>query len=524
MADLEISVHAGNVASVTLDKGYLQYAPAACTSLKEAVKGNSGLANIGLPTTVDLKKQSTYKHKHIDSFFRWYEDVMLKQWIVKWLPSRMSPYLLSVPGFILHVVAVVLLRQRWCTSGENSTVEDVLRSSEGPRCEAPRAFYAFWLFTLWITYSLDQLDGEHARRTRTQVPLRHFWDHIFDAIVLVFIGIESLLLSPSIHVPPAFSIVVALTVDFQVTFVRYFVTGTMLVPYTAYLALYMNTFVAVTSMIFSPDVWHRYEPLQYSVSAALACLFIVVLLYVGNNLRVIWRDAPHSSNKSFCSSPALRLLSMPVVIIIASAVGHLLLDPYPLAYALAIGAVQVASICDLHARQLLCQPFSFSKNCRELELFVSAIAIACIFDLKLGPKYWVVIAMLLWVSTLHTLATLIQEVYEVIPNPPRVPWLLISEKHQTISPLSSVQAMEARLGKSVAEGLARLLAYQKMAEGESEVQDSDTKTVSTIMDSNECRSSCPTDTDGEGDDRNSTDTDGNDIQNSNLESCSVYAV
>ena len=73
----------------------------------------------------------------------------------------------------------------------------------------------------------------------------------------------------------------------------------------------------------------------------------------------------HGQRGLRCSN-ALRMLAIPLLVVIVCIGGANALrfadggasnHQSPLLFALAIGGVQVVIICDLHARQLLCQPF-----------------------------------------------------------------------------------------------------------------------------------------------------------------------
>ncbi len=88
-------------------------------------------------------------------------------WLVKLIPSYISPNIITIAGFLCTIygfhLSTILLKNHY---------------SIGCICVIVLTF-------LYMT--LDAIDGKHARRTKTNSALGELLDHICDSIGLVFI-------------------------------------------------------------------------------------------------------------------------------------------------------------------------------------------------------------------------------------------------------------------------------------------------------------------------------------------------
>ena len=126
------------------------------------------------PSILQLDKKESYKKLERDPIIK--TIVYLADLFTNYcLPYRLSPIIISVPGFVLNLILLILVH----TSGN-----------------LYRYHYVLWLIGQYLTYIFDIIDGKQARRNASQSLARHYWDHWCDTMNMVLSGLTIVRLYP----------------------------------------------------------------------------------------------------------------------------------------------------------------------------------------------------------------------------------------------------------------------------------------------------------------------------------------
>ncbi|XP_066489274.1 cholinephosphotransferase 1 [Tiliqua scincoides] len=94
-------------------------------------------------------------------------------WLVERMPLWLAPNAITLAGFVLHLLPVLLLIACCPTATQQAPSWVLLSCALG----------------LFIYQSLDAIDGKQARRTNSSSPLGELFDHGCDSVSTVFVGI-----------------------------------------------------------------------------------------------------------------------------------------------------------------------------------------------------------------------------------------------------------------------------------------------------------------------------------------------
>jgi ethanolaminephosphotransferase len=170
------------------------------------------------PHVLVLDKQQSYKRPEEDALIRTLREGCRRA-AVRYLPYRLSPVILGMPGLLLHLFLLAAVHT----------------------FERARWMYGLWVLCRVLHFCLDAMDGTQARRNGTQSTARHFWDHWVDVANSAMAVMIVARLGPQQGV--SFMPYILLTATGQLFFYlglcRYFATGIMRDPYINHLWNYV---------------------------------------------------------------------------------------------------------------------------------------------------------------------------------------------------------------------------------------------------------------------------------------------
>eukprot|EP00127_Corallochytrium_limacisporum_P005844 Clim_evm9s213 gene=Clim_evmTU9s213 len=293
------------------------------------------------PGKQKLDSKQSYKRKHTDPFVQWLEHKI--QGLCDYIPPTISPNLFTLPGVFMHIAVVTTLSTAFCTD---------MPQYYTPRCTPPQGMYAIWWITAVTAWVLDVVDGQHARNTRTQSPLRHYFDHIVDIFNLCCAGIVNGMLGAPIYAAPIYSLVLGLSTSYMLTFIRYYATGVMRVPYVIHFGNYLHLmFYYVVAVILGGDFWERNEDGSFTVQQYIytALLGVNLLMVIGYAVEDIYYTMASS-----LTGTLKRQLFQPLIfnIVLATLVQIFIAPENMVLFAIAVSLVQCAQTNNVMAAQL----------------------------------------------------------------------------------------------------------------------------------------------------------------------------
>ncbi|XP_019869588.1 cholinephosphotransferase 1 isoform X1 [Aethina tumida] len=162
-------------------------------------------------------------------------------WLVKQVPERLAPNLITVVGLIINIVTALIL----------------VWYSPDAKEEVPRWACALAAFGLFAYQSLDAIDGKQARRTGAQNSLGELFDHGCDSVSTVFVALSACIAVQLGNYPGwmFFQCFCAMTLFYCAHWQTY-VSGTLRfgrVDVTE--AQFTIMLILMISAIFGPSVW-----------------------------------------------------------------------------------------------------------------------------------------------------------------------------------------------------------------------------------------------------------------------------
>jgi ethanolaminephosphotransferase len=169
------------------------------------------------PHVLVLDKQQSYKRLEEDALIRLLREGC--RHAVRYLPYRLSPVVLGLPGLLLHAFLLVAVHT----------------------FERARWMYALWVVCRVLHFCLDCMDGIQARRNGTQSTARHFWDHWIDVVNSAMAVMIVAQLGPrqGVYLLPYVLLTTTGQLFFYLGLCRYFATGVMREPYINHLWNYV---------------------------------------------------------------------------------------------------------------------------------------------------------------------------------------------------------------------------------------------------------------------------------------------
>ncbi len=190
-------------------------------------------------------------------------------WLIQFFPRWIAPNLITFIGF-LFIVKSFLLLSFYDYYFYASSVD----SSWPP---IPNWVFALVAFNVFISYTLDGIDGKQARRTRTSGPLGELFDHGLDSWTTVFIPvfIYSTFGRTDFSLPPRRLYYICWNVffNFYITHVEKYNTGILYLPWSYDLSMLGTVVIFGITSLTSHNIWKKIVFKKYSMGNILEIFF-----------------------------------------------------------------------------------------------------------------------------------------------------------------------------------------------------------------------------------------------------------
>ncbi|XKL68772.1 hypothetical protein PGB90_006541 [Kerria lacca] len=191
-------------------------------------------------------------------------------WLIKFFPRWLAPNLITFIGFLFIVKSFLLLSYFdyyfYASSNKNADWSSI-----------PNWVFAVVAFNIFISYTLDGIDGKQARRTQTSGPLGELFDHGLDSWTTVFIPIflYSTFGRNSFSLPPKRLYFICWNVffNFYISHVEKYNTGILYLPWSYDLSMLGTVFIFGFTSVLSHNVWKKIIFRKYSIANLLEFFF-----------------------------------------------------------------------------------------------------------------------------------------------------------------------------------------------------------------------------------------------------------
>ena len=240
------------------------------------------------PHVLVLDEQQSYKRLEEDALIRKLREGC-RHFVVHYLPYRLSPVVLGLPGFLLHLLLLIAVHT----------------------LERARWMYALWIVCRVLHFCLDCMDGTQARRNGTQSTARHFWDHWIDVANSAMAVMIVARLGPQLGLSSLPFLLLTTTglLFFYLGLCRYFATGIMRDPYINHLWNYIFCLLLGVSVCLGGVELLEQPGFQRLFTLATFVAFAVGFWSLLRDLQLLSRS-PLASAAFFA-----RILAAPVLIL-----------------------------------------------------------------------------------------------------------------------------------------------------------------------------------------------------------------
>ncbi|XP_038622681.1 ethanolaminephosphotransferase 1-like isoform X1 [Tachyglossus aculeatus] len=220
-------------------------------------------------TAQQLKGFDRYKYSAVDtnplSVY-----VMQHLWnrIVKIVPLWIAPNLLTFSGFLLILINyLILCHYDW----------DYSASGSG---RIPNWVWWFAALSTFCAYTLDSIDGKHARRTQSCTPLGELFDHGLDSwatslfILSWFSACASPEGTPGVSVHTMYLSLIIVLFNFMFSHWEKYNTGVLFLPWGYDLSQVALVAAYVLTASVGVEIWYRPLVFGYYITAVLMTLII----------------------------------------------------------------------------------------------------------------------------------------------------------------------------------------------------------------------------------------------------------
>lgn len=193
-------------------------------------------------------------------------------WLIEYFPRWIAPNLLTFVGFLFIIKSFFLLcyfdYYFYASSNENKNWPAI-----------PSWVFALVAANIFISYTLDGIDGKQARRTQTSGPLGELFDHGLDSWTTVFIPIflYSIFGRPDFSLPPRRLYFVCWNVffNFYITHVEKYNTGILYLPWSYDMSMLASVAMFGVTSVLTHNTWKSIIFKNYSLCELLELLFYV---------------------------------------------------------------------------------------------------------------------------------------------------------------------------------------------------------------------------------------------------------
>ncbi|XP_048364358.1 ethanolaminephosphotransferase 1-like [Sphaerodactylus townsendi] len=218
-----------------------------------------------------------YKYRAVDSNpLSVYIMQPLWNRIVKIVPLWIAPNLLTLTGFLMILSHwFILAVYDW----------DYTASGSSPGL-IPTWVWGFGAFACFLAYTLDSIDGKHARRTQSSTPLGELFDHGLDSwatsvLPLSFFSICSRDNGKSgVPVSTMYLSLIVLLLNFMFSHWEKYNTGVLFLPWGYDISQVVTVGMYLLTAAFGVEVWHRPFIFGYYLTEILLVLLLVCCIFI----------------------------------------------------------------------------------------------------------------------------------------------------------------------------------------------------------------------------------------------------
>lgn len=190
-------------------------------------------------------------------------------WLIQFFPRWIAPNLITFVGFLFIIKSFLLL----------SYFDYYFYASSNDPSSAPIPNWVFALvaFNIFISYTLDGIDGKQARRTHTSGPLGELFDHGLDSWTTVFIPtfIYSIFgrLDYSLSPKRLYFICWNVFFNFYITHVEKYNTGILYLPWSYDLSMLGTVVLFAVTSITDVNIFKRVVFQNFSIGNIFELFF-----------------------------------------------------------------------------------------------------------------------------------------------------------------------------------------------------------------------------------------------------------
>lgn len=187
-------------------------------------------------------------------------------WLIKFFPRWIAPNLLTFVGFLFIIKSFFLLcfydYYFYASSNDNGSWSSI-----------PNWVFAVIAVNVFVSYTLDGIDGKQARRTQTSGPLGELFDHGLDSWTTVFIPmfLYSVFGRSDFSLPPRRLYFICWNVffNFYITHVEKYNTGVLYLPWSYDLSMLGTVIIFGITSLMNHNYWKRLVYRRYTVGNIL---------------------------------------------------------------------------------------------------------------------------------------------------------------------------------------------------------------------------------------------------------------
>ncbi|OAF70547.1 hypothetical protein A3Q56_01701 [Intoshia linei] len=191
--------------------------------------------------------------------------------VVEYVPKWVAPNILTLGGFLFALCSFLLFVYY---------DDDYNAMSYASTVKIPPFVWILSSIFIFLSHTLDGIDGKQARRTNTSSPIGELLDHGIDSLVMIFIVSNFYTIfgrDPTYSISPFFFLVFTMIIStsFCLSHVEKYITGVLYLPWTYDLSMVFTTVMYLIIAIFGNEFLHNYV-LKESI---IICYSTAVTLY-----------------------------------------------------------------------------------------------------------------------------------------------------------------------------------------------------------------------------------------------------
>uniref|UniRef100_A0A1I8JKR5 Transmembrane 9 superfamily member n=1 Tax=Macrostomum lignano TaxID=282301 RepID=A0A1I8JKR5_9PLAT len=343
-----------------------------------------------LPDNV-IRGFDSYKYSSQDtSPFANYVMHPFWNWLVKFLPRKLAPNLMTLSGFLCLVLNCLLL----------AYFDPDLRASSA---DFPEYRQAMWLVSALLNFAshtLDGMDGKQARRTGTSSPVGEMFDHGLDSWATLFFPMcVYSVFGRGVyggHEVRVYYLYLAIMGQFVLSHWEKYVTGMFFLPWAYDLSQVSLVSVYAFTFAVGDSFWQTFAfgTWTYTDLVILSCYIGFWILCVPLTLYNVYSAYANKTGRHNTLSAAMTPLLSPAILLVFSALWvhfspNQIIFHYPRLFYAAFGTVFSNITCRLIVSQMS------STKCQAFNLLTAIYSAVSLAVFLLSPTFQQELAVLI---------------------------------------------------------------------------------------------------------------------------------